>query len=254
VEGINNMNKINTAFALIAVFTAMVFSIVPFTGAEAITVYPDNINKVGISSVIVPPDYLSAVPLSTRQVRLTWVDNSDSEIKFNIERKTGRSDYFKIDSVGNNVTTYTDKNLNPGTTYYYRIVTVGLGSNIAYSGEISVTTPLIPVQYPELYWPGNGYIVLSETPLMQWSEPEKAVSYYLQVATDDSFDNLVVDEPELENSYYDVPDYKFKYYALYYWRVRSVDMDGIASGWSQVYYFRVLPESLLLPSFCGCGG
>ncbi len=200
------------------------------------------------------PENLTAAPISPTQIQLTWEDRANNEIRFVIERRTGRSAYFVINTVVNNVTTYIDNSLNAGTTYYYRVGAYGMGGYIAYSNEAEANTLLKPNPAPQLFAPGNNYIISELTPLMQWSAPENAVTFDLQVATDSDYANLVLDKTGLEDPYLDVPDYTFYWYSLYYWRVRSRDANDVATEWSAPWAFRVLPSAILLDFFCGCGG
>ena len=75
---------------------------------------------------------------SIRQVKLAWEDNSDNELSFKIERKTGSSGTYKeIATVGPNVTNYTDTGLSASTTYFYRVRAYNLAGHSAYSNEVS---------------------------------------------------------------------------------------------------------------------
>ncbi len=58
----------------------------------------------------------------TNEVDLTWVDNSDNEIGFIIERKNRPKGYFhEIGRVAMNMTSYLDSGVECGRTYYYRV-------------------------------------------------------------------------------------------------------------------------------------
>lgn len=71
----------------------------------------------------VAPTSLTATALSPSEIRLNWVDRSNNEDRFVVERGTAPSDTFKqiVDFAGPNAVTFTDKNLEAGKTYYYRI-------------------------------------------------------------------------------------------------------------------------------------
>ncbi len=69
-----------------------------------------------------PPTNLVATGISDTEIRLTWQDNSDNELGFRIERKNRPLGYFhEIDSVGENVMTYTDSDVITGQEYWYRV-------------------------------------------------------------------------------------------------------------------------------------
>ena len=74
--------------------------------------------------------------------QLTWVDNSQDESGFHIERKLGTNGVFSVvASVGADVTSYSDSNLADGTTYCYRARAYNSAGNSPYSDEICGTTP-----------------------------------------------------------------------------------------------------------------
>ena len=94
--------------------------------------------------VIAPPlapNKLTAAITSSSSASLTWTDNSTNEDGFKIERKTINGTYSLVGSVGENVTTYNDATLTPGTSYIYRIFSYNKGGNsITYSNEATATT------------------------------------------------------------------------------------------------------------------
>ena len=56
------------------------------------------------------------------QLHLSWIDNSNNEDGFEIERKIGENGTFgQIAIQGANLNFYTDDNLAPGTTYCYQV-------------------------------------------------------------------------------------------------------------------------------------
>jgi hypothetical protein len=95
-----------------------------------------------LSSLPVAPANLSATPVSSSQINLSWTDPSTNETGFQIERKTGGGGtYAQIGTAAANATTYSDSGLAEGTTYFYRVRAVNGAGNSAYSSEASATTP-----------------------------------------------------------------------------------------------------------------
>ena len=83
------------------------------------------------ATTLIKPDAPSdvvATALSNTVVNVKWTDNSDNELGFAIERSTsGLAGSWQeigivsyVDGTGNTVE-YADKNLTPGTKYYYRV-------------------------------------------------------------------------------------------------------------------------------------
>jgi len=89
-----------------------------------------------------PPTGLSATAVSTVQINLTWIDNSNSETNFTIQRADERDGTFKfIASVGANVTSYQNFGLEANTTYYYRVRAESGDGVSDYSLTDNATTP-----------------------------------------------------------------------------------------------------------------
>lgn len=68
------------------------------------------------------PSNLSASIISDSLIELTWIDNSNFEIGFEIEQKINDSDFVKIAEVDSNVTQYyVTGNFSIDTTYTFRV-------------------------------------------------------------------------------------------------------------------------------------
>jgi Concanavalin A-like lectin/glucanases superfamily len=87
------------------------------------------------------PSNLTASALGPAQVRLNWVDNSDNEAGFKIERSTDNVNFAQIDVSSANTNSYTDTTANSSTTYYYRIRATNIIGDSAYTSTASATTP-----------------------------------------------------------------------------------------------------------------
>jgi len=84
-------------------------------------------------AVISAPSSLVAKTISTTGINLSWIDNSNNESGFKIERKTGASAYSVIATVGVNIRNYKDRGLTPNTLYYYRIIAFNMEGSSSYS-------------------------------------------------------------------------------------------------------------------------
>ncbi len=101
----------------------------------------------GTVTAPVAPSNLIATATSTSQIALSWSDNSANETSFRVERKTGAAGtYAPVATVGANTTSYTDAQLAPSTTYFYRVFATN-GTDSAASNEASATTLALPPSY-----------------------------------------------------------------------------------------------------------
>jgi titin len=87
------------------------------------------------------PTSLGATAVSSSQINLGWVDNSDNESGFKIELKTGTGGTWgHLTSVGKDALSYSNSGLNPETTYFYRVYAYNGVGNSGYSNESQATT------------------------------------------------------------------------------------------------------------------
>ena len=88
------------------------------------------------------PSGLTATGVSKTQINLSWVDNSNNETGFRIERckNPNCTNYAQVGQVGANVTTFADTGLTKNTTYRYRVRAFNAGGNSAYSNAATGKT------------------------------------------------------------------------------------------------------------------
>lgn len=99
---------------------------------------------------------LIATAFGTQLVQSEWIDNSDNENFFRIERKSLYTDFIRVGNVGPDVTVFTDSggNLYAGGTFFYRIKAF-LSHDSAMSNAAQITTYshdlLAPAQLKAVY-------------------------------------------------------------------------------------------------------
>ncbi len=84
------------------------------------------------------PTDVKGVLSAPTQIDLTWTDASNNEDGFKIERKSGTDAYSLLTTLGQNILTYSDKGLNVGTNYTYRVYSYNTKGNSSNSNEITI--------------------------------------------------------------------------------------------------------------------
>jgi len=104
----------------------------------------------------------AAQRIAPTQVKLVWADNSSAEQGFRIERSLDGVNFTQISTVGSNVTSMVDSDLNAFTSYYYRVSAYNTVGNSGYSMTGSATTPAPDLHVTQaganltLSWPAWG--------------------------------------------------------------------------------------------------
>jgi hypothetical protein len=92
-----------------------------------------------ITLIVLPLATISLA--SAAKLTLTWVDTSNSEQGFRIERRLGSTgSYQQYAAVAANTQTYSDVNVSSGTTYCYRVAAFNSAGSSGYSNENCATT------------------------------------------------------------------------------------------------------------------
>ncbi len=102
------------------------------------------VSKVGVMPPPAVPTGLTALPTSQTTMMLTWVDASDNEATFELERKPGTAasgaPFVRIASTAADTPTHPDTGLTAETTYTYRVRAVNPGGPSRYSAMATATT------------------------------------------------------------------------------------------------------------------
>jgi hypothetical protein len=175
------------------------------------------------------PTSLSASAVSHSQIDLIWMDNSDNEDGFELERSLdGSTGWTLIATLGANITNYSDTGLSDGTTYYYRVRSFNIAGNSSYSDEASATTND----------PSADYVVSGETPVAGTISGS-----YLDTHADDGSTEAITEQVKLgkPSKRYSYLEHKWTFSlpsngeATFYanaWMPPSSDGDNIAFAFS----------------------
>lgn len=93
-------------------------------------------------TVLQNPENLSAASAGIGKIKLVWIDRSNNEQGFIIERKTSIDQAFSvIDTAAKNYTSYTDAIASAGVTYQYRIKSFTKDAESVYSNVVTFSVP-----------------------------------------------------------------------------------------------------------------
>ncbi len=124
--------------------------------------------------------------------------------------------------------------LEPGTQYFWRVKSQNVDGDGTYSDAFVFETSPIPAK-TILTSPVNNEDNVSVKPTFKWNATPNATAYRLEVATEQSFQTLVL-EKDLQ-----FPTFKtvkqLEYETEYFWRVRASNNVG-AGEWSDVWRFK----------------
>ena len=186
------------------------------------------------------PTNLTATVGSSSRVDLTWIDNSDNETGFYVERSSTSSstDFSPIDDVAAGTTSYENSSLTSNTTYWYRVRAYNPDGHSPYSNIAAATTPLSGA--PTLSGPATseGSITLTWT-YGGWSPLLGSTSdrFELQESTSSSnsgFTNILTSTDRVSSESHTIS----RTVGTYYYRVRAYNISSF-TAWSNVVTVRV---------------
>jgi len=115
------------------------------------------------------PTGLTVTPFSSSEADISWVDNSDGETAFYIERSTSGANgtWTRVNSLRVDSTSYSDSGMNADTTYYWRI---GAASDygVTYSATANATT--LPLGMPSTPTNLVGKALSSNSTQINWTD------------------------------------------------------------------------------------
>jgi ABC-type amino acid transport substrate-binding protein len=97
------------------------------------------------------PSDLNAVALSTSRIDLSWVDRSDNETGFIIDRSLDGSTWGQIATVAADVNTYSSTGLTESTLYYYRVKAYKNDKNSDYTNTANATTQARVLEFESIW-------------------------------------------------------------------------------------------------------
>jgi hypothetical protein len=195
----------------------------------------DFSTSVTISTTSVPsaPQNVTAQTLAHNRIRLSWIDVSDDELGFVVQRHTETDTFVTIATTAPNDTTYDDNNLTPETLYYYRVGALG---PVTTRWSLQDTTRTWPHAVPDPPSHLTAEVIVGTGIQLTWQDNSYSELFFFVFRNDDSTTYKRVDSLGANTIAYSdrtvVEDHRYQY------RVYAGNDVGISEGTNEVaaYY------------------
>nr|HOP05564.1 T9SS type A sorting domain-containing protein [Tenuifilaceae bacterium] len=131
---------------------------------------------------------------------------------------------------------YEASDLDHSYTYYWHVRANNEAGTGPWSDRWIFTTISGPPEAPTLQSPANESIDQPTSLSLIWNQVNNATDYYIQVALDNEFTNLVADETY---GYYNYTLNNLENGTTYYWRAKAGNSYGY-SNWSEEWWFTTI--------------
>jgi hypothetical protein len=194
------------------------------------------------------PNLISPANDATNQPLSILFDWSDVLFALNYDIEISRTnDFAVIESgrIGVDTSLILISNLQPSTTYYWRVRSNTGISKTPYSAVRRFVTGVEPAIRPRKIEPRDLSELRPTDEIFIWTTSSDASFYEFQLSLNDTFTDLVEDKKALSDTTTIVTD--LENYKVYYWRVRSGNTSGV-SAWTVPFRFRTIaPEITDIP-------
>jgi hypothetical protein len=102
--------------------------------------YSNTSSATTLAGAPAAPSGLSATPISSTRIDLTWLDNSSNESGFKVERSASGGPWAQVATPAANANSYADSGLVSSTAYSYRVRAFNTAGDSAFSNTASATT------------------------------------------------------------------------------------------------------------------
>jgi len=118
------------------------------------------------------PTHLIATAVSSTQIDVNWVDNSNNETAFELWRSVGDCSSFALltDTIPANTTTFVDTGLTPSTLYCYKVRAKNPVGNSSFSNVDDATTFPVPTTVPTAATNLNATAISSTQIDVTWTD------------------------------------------------------------------------------------
>ncbi len=211
----------------------------PWSEEWSFTTEEDPVQPPSAPVLVSPDDEATDVSITPT---LVW--ESSGEVDHFTLQVASLPDFSNLVINEDNITetSYEVNALDYSTTYYWRVMGHNDAGDSPWSEEWSFTTmddPARPPLAPVLVSPEDETTGVSVTPTLVWESPGDTGHHTLQLATDEGFTDLVIDEGNITETTYDVN--ALQYSTTYYWCVMGHN-DAGDSPWSEERSFTTMDD------------
>ena len=178
------------------------------------------------SPQVVPqaPTQLEVFEFAWDFVLLRWQDNADNEDIFIIERHIEGEEYAPHDTNSANDNIYPDTQVEPNTTYYYRIVAENTDGQSNYSNEVVVTTLNLPNTPPEAPSALSGEFNGTDANILSWQDNSTNELFFRIYRSNDGLVFSLHDSVDMDVNYFS--DSEIESFRSYYYFVEATNNYG----------------------------
>lgn len=170
----------------------------------------------------------------SRQPELTWKTDFGNRYEIRI---AGDEDFDNIiedaDELDDKSYTPEDE-LEENTTYWWKVRAEDNGDYTDWSDAFHFTTLMEEPEAPVLSLPENEADDIEMPVSLEWNAVAEADSYYVRIATDADFDELVIDSVGIEATDFEFEDANHE--TEYFWQVQAIRVD-LPGEWSETWSF-----------------
>ena len=157
------------------------------------------------------PTELAGVANSSTEIGLTWIDNANNELGFQLERQIGNGPWMVLDgNVIPDLTSFTDDGLLEETEYAYRVRAFNIFGVSEYSNTVTVTTLENPLDLIEGEDFSSGtlgfWTAISLASNADWFPSERDGIFFAEAngfGADEASDDWLISPPINLNTYID---------------------------------------------------
>lgn len=187
------------------------------------------------------PSELTAGNVTENSCLLSWKDNSNNELGFQIYRSLSEtSDFQIIRTNGSNQNTYLSGNLEQGATYFYKVRAYNDDGVSEFSNTIQIRIPYPPESPADLILKDKSITSVS----FEWTDNSgNEEGFYLERSLGTSV--LFISIDTLEANTTEFTDNDLTSNTSYYFRLAAFNNDGV-SDYSDTLYVHTPEDTVLL--------